>query len=179
MRDTTALVAQGYTSLPQQAETPARTAQEALQTSLGEALPRLNPFRQVVAVYLHLAGITTGYGFFAPNVPDNYKLVFELQYPDGHVEYDLPQASSRSGGLRIATLLDNLGQTRYDPLRELIVKAMTYSVWLQHPGVSHVRAVFGFTMLPTPRQFKAGVRESYEFLYAYDLSFDPAGNPEH
>jgi len=28
-----------------------------------------------------MAGIEVGYGFFAPNVPNNYKVVFELQYP--------------------------------------------------------------------------------------------------
>lgn len=176
LRDTVALVAQGYTCLPPRVEPSAYAAQQAVHGLLGETLPRLNPFRQVVAVYLHLAGITTGYGFFAPNVPDNYKLVFELRYGDGHLQYDLPQTNSRSGGLRVATLLDNLGQTRYEPLRELIVKAMAYAAWRQHPRATGVRAVFGFTMLPTPKQFKAGVRESYEFLYAYDFSFGTPGN---
>src|SRR5436305_4514001 len=65
-----------------------------LGVALGEELTASNPVRNALAVYLHVAGIEGGYGFFAPNVPDNYKLVFELHYPDGRTEYDLPRVSS-------------------------------------------------------------------------------------
>ena len=58
-----------------------------------------NPVRQALATYLHIAGIETGYGYFAPNVPGSYKLVFELHYPDGRVEYELPSVSSAAAGV--------------------------------------------------------------------------------
>lgn len=175
LRDTSALIARGNTCVPEKAAQVFGRAQIAFHAALGELLPRLNPFRLAVATYLHCAGTSTGYGFFAPNVPDNHKLVFELEYPDGHVEYELPPATSRGGGLRMATLLDNLGQTRYDALRELIIKTIAFSIWRQHPEVKRIRAVFGFSMLPTPQQFKAGIKETYQFLYAYDFSFSEAG----
>ena len=47
--------------------------------------------RETIAFYLHAAGIEVGYGYFAPNVPYSYKLVFQLTYPNGTTEYELSQ----------------------------------------------------------------------------------------
>ena len=120
--------------------------------------------------YLHVAGIDASYGYFAPNVPGSYKLVFELHYPDGRVEYQLPPVSSAAAGLRVAGLLDKIGRTPYDSLRELLVKMMARSIWREHPEVKTIRAVFGSIRLPSVSEFEQGKRESYEFLYAYDFS---------
>jgi len=127
-------------------------------------------FRRALLTYLHIAGIDRGYGYFAPNVPAGYKLVFELHYPDGRVEYELPGVNSAAAGLRVATLLDEIGRTRSDPLREYIIKTLAASVGREHPGVKTVRAVFGSLNLPSPAEFERGKRESYDFLYAYDFS---------
>ena len=72
--------------------------------------------REALNTYVKLAGIETGYGYFAPNVPGGYRLVFELHYPDGRVEYELPSVRSAAAGLRIAGLLDSIGRT---PLRRV------------------------------------------------------------
>ena len=137
---------------------------------LGQHLAASNPVRQALATYLHMAGIETGYGYFAPNVPGSYKLVFELHYHDGRVEYELPRVSSAAAGLRIAGLLDKIGRTRYDALRERLVKMLAQSIWREHPEVETIRAVFGSITLPNVSEFERGKRESYEFLYAYDFS---------
>ncbi|HTG28779.1 MAG TPA: hypothetical protein VK818_11210 [Methylomirabilota bacterium] len=131
-----------------------------------------NPVRQALATYLHLAGIETGYGYFAPNVPGSYRLVFELHYPDGRVEYELPSVSSAAAGLRIAGLLDTIGRTPYDALREHLVKMLARSIWREHPDVKTIRAVFGSIILPGVNDFEQGKRQSYEFLYAYDFSLE-------
>ena len=138
--------------------------------AIGQKLPASNPVRQVLATYLHLVGIETGYGYFAPNVPGSYRLVFELHYPDGRVEYELPSVSGAAAGLRIAGLLDTIGRTPYEVLREHLVKTLARSVWREHPEVKTVRAVLGSIRLPTVSQFEHGQRESSEFLYAYDFS---------
>ena len=169
--DTFSFVAEGYTWLQRSFAAPASKLEAAVKVLTGSTLPRRNPVRDVAAVYTHAAGIEAGYEFFAPNVPDNYKLVFELYYPDGRVEYELPTVATESVGLRISALLDNVGQTRYDDLRELMVKMLAYSVWRLHPDSNRVRAVLGFIVLPTPRQFREGQKERYEFLYAYDFRF--------
>jgi hypothetical protein len=131
--------------------------------------------RRSVTTYVHLAGIESGYGFFAPNVPGTCKLVFELHYPDGRTESRVPAVSSNASGLRVATLLDKIGRPQYDSLREVIIKMLASAVWREHSDATMIRAVFGIVMLPTAEEFEHGVRESSEFLYSYDFAFQPAG----
>jgi hypothetical protein len=136
------------------------------------AVPK--PLREGVTTYLHLAGIEAGYGFFAPNVSGCCKLVFELHYPDGRIESQVPAVSSNASGLRVATLLDKIGRPQYDPLREVMIKMLTQSVWREHSGAQKIRAVFGAVTLPTMNEFEHGIGTSNEFLYSYDFAFRPA-----
>ena len=169
-RDTLRVVAEGPTILPVFFKNFSQKAETALSATLGQKLPASNPVREALNTYLQLAGIEAGYGYFAPNVPAGYRLVFELQYPDGRVEYELPSVSSAAAGLRIAGLLDNIGRTSYDAVREILVKTLAQSVWRDHPDVKSVRAILGSVRLPSIGEFEKGKRESYEFLYAYDFS---------
>jgi hypothetical protein len=180
-RDIVRLVAHKLTILPAPFRAAAEKVEPIATGALGNKLSASNPLRGALLTYLHLAGIDRGYGYFAPNVPAGYKLVFELRYPDGRVEYELPGVNSAAAGLRVATLLDEIGRTRYDPLREYMVKTLAASVWREHPGVKKVRAVFGLLNLPSPVEFEYGKRESYDFLYAYDfsLSEEPAKAENH
>jgi hypothetical protein len=175
-RETLRMVAQGPTIFPASFKSFSDKAETAVSVALGQHLAASNAIRQALATYLHLAGIETGYGYFAPNVPGSYRLVFELHYPDGRVEYELPSVSGAAAGLRIASLLDTIGRTPYDVLREHLVKMLALSVWREHPDAKTVRAVLGSINLPTASEFEHGKRESYEFLYAYDfgLENDPA-----
>jgi hypothetical protein len=147
---------------------------------LGSSILLQNPgapttLRVSLTTYVHLAGIESGYGFFAPNVPGTCKLVFELHYPDGRTESRVPAVSSNASGLRVATLLDKIGRPQYDSLREVIIKMLASAVWREHSDATMIRAVFGVVMLPTAEEFKHGVRESSEFLYSYDFAFQRAG----
>ncbi len=169
-RETISLLAQGPTLLPVSFQSYFQKAVTVASAVLGQHLPASNPLRQALATYLHIAGIETGYGYFAPNVPGSYKLVFELHYPDGQLEYELPRVSSAAAGLRVAGLLDKMGGPRYDPLRETMVKMLAYSVWQEHPAATTISAVFGTIKLPTITEFERGQKESYEFLYSYDFS---------
>ena len=130
-----------------------------------------NPARQILSAYLKTTGIEAGYSYFAPNVPASYKIVFELRYPDGHTEFELPEVSGRSTGLRLATLLDVIAETEYEPLRAMLVKMLAYAVWQEHSEAIKARAVFGYVDLPTPAEFKQGKKESYHALFAYDIDF--------
>jgi hypothetical protein len=124
--------------------------------------------------YLNTTGIDAGYSYFAPNVPNSYKIVFELHYPDGHTEFELPTVSGRATGLRLATLLDVMAETEYEPLRSMMIKMLAYSVWQEHSEALNVRAVFGYVDLPTPSEFRQGRKQSYHALFAYDLDFTSA-----
>jgi hypothetical protein len=176
VRDTLRVVAEGPTILPSFFKNFSTKAEPIVSTALGQKLPASNPVRETLATYVQLAGIESGYGYFAPNVPGGYRLVFELRYPDGRVEYKLPSVRSEAAALRIAGLLENIGRTPFDAMREILLKTLAQSVWREHPEVKSVRAILGSVTLPTVRQFEEGKRESYQFLYAYDFSLqnDPA-----
>jgi hypothetical protein len=169
-RATLRSVAEGSTIFPASFKSFSHKAETAVSVALGQHLAASNAIRQTLATYVHLAGIEAGYGYFAPNVPGSYGLVFELHYRDDRVEYELPSVRSDAAGLRMAGLLDTIGRTPYDVLREHLLKALARSVFREHPEVKTVRAVLGSIRLPTVSQFEHGQRESYEFLYAYDFS---------
>jgi len=177
-RETLWLVGRGLTIFPSGFDSFSQKAEKATGAALGQHLAAWNPFRQTLTTYLHLAGIETGYGYFAPNVAGSYNLVFELHYPDGRVEYQWPRVNSAAAGLRIAGLLDEIGRTRSDAFREYMVKMMASSIWHEHPEVKTMRAILGSVILPSLRDFERGKAESYEFLYAYDFSLsDEAAEP--
>ena len=165
------------TLIPAPAKSPWSQAEAVASVPLAAALPKSNPLHQAIATYLHVAGIETGYGYFAPNVPGQYKLLFEIHFSDGHVEYDFPGANSAAGGLRVAGLLDQLGRTEYEPLRKLMLRMLVHAVWRRHPEAIMIRAIFGQATIPRVGEFKMGARQTYEFLYAYDFTLrgeDPA-----
>lgn len=173
------MVGHGPTIFPSSFRSYSQKTEEVISALLCERLAASNPVRQVLATYLHVAGIETGYGYFAPNVPGSYKLVFELHYPDGRIEYELPRVNSSAAGLRVAGLLDKIGRTPYDALREHLLRMLARSIWREHPEVKTIRAVFGSTRLPSLSEFEHGKRESYDFLYAYDFSLrEEARKPE-
>jgi hypothetical protein len=179
-RETLWLIARGLTIFPSPFKSYAPTAGTEVATVPGQNRATVNPLRRAVVTYLHIAGIERGYGYFAPNVPAAYKLIFELHYTDGRVEYRLPRVHSAAAGIRLAGLLDEIGRTGYDPLREYLVKMLARPVWREHPEATTISAVFGSINLPSVNEFEHGARESYQFLYAYDFSVrDEAAESEN
>jgi hypothetical protein len=169
-RDTLRSIAEGPTILPPCLKNSSEKAEGVLSAALGQRLAGSNPLREALATYVNLAGIEVGYGYFGPNVPGTYKLTFAFQYPDGHIEYELPQVSSAAAGVRLSRLLDEIGQTNYDSLRKILVRMLTQSVWRQHPEVTVVHAVFESIKLPNSNEFEHGERESHQVLYTYDFA---------
>ncbi len=131
--------------------------------------------RQLTELYLQGAGIERGYGFFAPNVPDNFKVVFEFHYPDGRSEYSLPVVGDAATGLRLVNLLDNVRSLPNAEVRELMLRMLALAAWQDHPEATRVRVVFGRMGLVSLVAFRAGEGPSYEPLIAYDYHF--SSNP--
>jgi len=147
------LIAHRLTILPTSFSSTARKLDSIASTTLAQNLASSNPVRRGLLAYLHVTGIERGYGYFAPNVPGSYKLVFELHYPDGTVEYELPEVRSTAAELRLASLLDEIGRTRYDALREYLVKTLAGPVWREHPEAKTIRAIFGLRNFPDIHEF--------------------------
>lgn len=177
-RDTLWLVAHKLTILPAGFVDLAQKAEPLASAAIGENQSSSNPVRRGLLTYFDLAGIDRGYGYFAPNIPGSYKLVFELHYPAGRVDYALPRVNSKAAGLRMDSLLDEIGHTESDAFREYLIRSLARSIWRGHPDAISMRAIFGISLLPTINEFEQGKRESYEFLYAYDfnLPHNPAAS---
>jgi hypothetical protein len=169
VRDTLSLVAHKLTVLPASFSGAARNLESLVSTIAGQKPASSDLIRRGLLTYLHCAGIDRSYGYFAPNIPPSYKLVFELHYRDGRVEDELPRVNSAAAGLRVSGLLDEIGRTRHDGLREYLIKALARSVWHDHPDVMAMRAIFGVRNVRTADEFARGAPESYRFLYAYDF----------
>jgi hypothetical protein len=169
-RDTFSLLSTSRTIFPESSKNSWQRAEQIASIPLGQRLPRSNPVRQILTGYLDLSGIEAGYGFFAPNITNSYKLIFELRFPDGRVEYELPRVSNAASVLRVAGLLDTIGRTRSEAFRQTMVKMLADAVWREHANATMIRAIFGSVVLPSAPEFAHGKRESYEFLYAYDFS---------
>ena len=123
-----------------------------------------------IATYFHAAGIQAGYSFFAPNIPGYHKLTLELYYEDGRVEYESPRVTGKAAGLRLDNLLDRLGDNRYEPLREVVVKMLALSVWRERPDVKKIRATFGSVSPPSISDFEDGKGELFQPMFSYDFS---------
>jgi len=171
-RNTILLVADRHTALPEWLHQSAKRTVSAIAEAHIRHAGALALLDQVWAAYEHAAGIDTGYGFFAPAVPNASKLVFEITYADGHPEYELPVVSDNAAGLRLSTFLYQLPRVRYEPLRELVMRMVVYSVWQRHPTAKRIRAVVGFVSIPPPTAARDLHVADYQFQYAYDFTFD-------
>jgi hypothetical protein len=173
LKDTCANFAEAPTILPAALDPFWSNGNALASFALGEGLKLENPARNAVTVYLNAAGIEAGYGFFAPNVPSNYKLVFELHYPDSRVEYDLPSVADAATAFRLESLLDRISEVSYEPMRQTMFQMLTAPVWQRHPDAISVRAALGYVIWPSPEEFQRGERETFEPVYAYDFDLRP------
>jgi hypothetical protein len=164
------LVAESATVLPSALEKCARKAELIAAWVLGKQASASNPMRRGIATYLHFAGIQAGYTFFAPNIPSYHRLTFELYYEDGRLEYESPHVSGKAAALRLDSLLDRLADKRYEPLREVVVKMLAFSVWRERPDVKRIRATFGAVTPPDISDFEQGKGELFQPLFSYDFS---------
>jgi hypothetical protein len=164
------LIAQGSTILPSAFDEYARKAEFVATWCLGKEAGGSNPLRRGIATYLHAAGIQAGYSFFAPNVPNQHRLTFELFYDDGRVEQQSPHVRSKAAALRLDSLLDKLADERYEAVREVLVKMLAFSVWRQHQDVKKLRATFASVNPPDINEFEQGKRETFQPMFSFDFS---------
>ena len=164
------LIAERATILPSALDTYARKAELLAASLLGKQAASSNPVRRSIATYLHAAGIQSGYTFFAPNIPGYHKLIFELNYKDGHVENESPHFTGRAAALRLDSLLARLGDNRYEPLREVVLKMLALSIWRERPDLKKIRATFALVSPPSINDFEQHKGESFEPIFSYDFS---------
>ena len=166
-RELVGFVAHRLTILPGNSVGAVKKIEPLISAATGESLASTNPVRRALFSYFVLTGIDCSYGYFAPNVPGRNKLVFELRYPDGKIEYALPRVNSKAAALRLVSLLDEIGLAEFDRYRQDLIREVARAVWREHPGVLSIRAMFGINLPPTIAEFEQGKRESFKVLAAY------------
>ena len=140
-------------------------------TPIGADLPAAKVFGQILNIYTNIAGIEVGYGYFAPNVSETHALVFELRYPDGHLEYEPPLLGSPEGELRLTSLIEQIGRTESDPWRNELTRRLAYSTWQRHPRAVSIRGFFGSVTPPTLAAYESGKTERvFTCQYVYDFT---------
>lgn len=145
--------------------------------ALGQELPKRNPYWQTISTYLNAAGVDVGYEYFAPNIPNATKLIFELQFPDGRIEHELPRVHGRAAELRLSSLLNLIGRTKDDVVREGLIKFLALATGREHQDVVMIRAILGKVVFPSPADYVEGKRESYEASYSYDFKVEREAVP--
>src|SRR5215813_13756873 len=164
------LIAEGTTMLPSVLDPYARNGEVAAAWVLGKQAAASSLLRQSISTYLHAAGIQAGYTFFAPNVPGYHRLTLELFYEDGRVEQASPRLRSKAAARRLESLLDRLAEERYEPVREVLVKRLAFSVWREHRDVKKIRATFGSVSPPGINEFEQGKTEIFHPMFSFDFS---------
>jgi hypothetical protein len=167
-REIVGFVEHRLTILPGGSVGAVKKIEPLISAATGESLASTNPVRRALFSYFILTGIDCSYGYFA-NVPGRNKLVFELRYPDGKVEYALPSVKSKAAALRVVSLLDEIGLAELDCCREDLIRQAARAVWREHPSALSIHAIFGISLPPTITEFEQGKRESFKVLYAYNF----------
>lgn len=174
VRETIWVLAHGPTISPAGLQSFWQQADKFASTLSGETPAAKGPFRPLLAAYEHFAGIEAGYGYFAPNVTNSYQIGFELHYPDGRSESDVPVVSSHAAGLRLASLLDKIGRTENEDTRELMIKLLCLASFREHAGAHTIRAVLSEVELPGAYQYQRGERPTNRELIEYTFEREPA-----
>ena len=126
------LVDNRRTMLPEAFVAPARQLAQAMQSVSPRQLARSNPVHQAIIGYGHITGVESPYTFFAPNVPESLRVVFEIQLPNNRLVYDVPHVQSRTDGLRLSALID---QATAQPglWRDIVLQMLAASVADMNP----------------------------------------------
>jgi hypothetical protein len=171
VRDLCAILARAETVLPSSWSPFFGGTERAADGLIGATLSSGNPGRNFVQLYAHAAGIEAGYGFFAPNVPENYKVAFEIHYPDGRTEDVVPAVGSAAAGVRLLNLYDSFAEIDSEEQRVLVMQFLSESVWREHREADSIQAVLGISRLPTAEEYSRGQKPLYDVLAAYTFSF--------
>lgn len=174
VRDLSGLLAEGGNIFSDSLQPVWKKSGSFCSAALGGALARFHPVRQIETIYTRCAGIDSGYSFFAPNVPNSYKLAFEIKHSDKTSEIVLPEVGDVAAGLRLTTLLEYLGQVPSEPLRRRVLEKLAYIAWASHSDATRIRAIFAAVLVPDLQNFQRDSTESYQVICVYD--FYPQAN---
>ncbi|WP_431292167.1 hypothetical protein [Pedobacter sp. P26] len=129
-------------------------------------------FNDYLNYYLAYTGTETGYGFFAPNVPTSYKLVFEYTLKNKQKITMIPQINSHELGLRLCNYYETIGKTDVELLRNSLIRFMMQEQMKGLENVVSAKAIFGLVLTPSLRNYTQSKNTVYQFMYAYEYHIE-------
>jgi hypothetical protein len=146
------------------------------EASFGSRFARSGPIRETLMTYLVAAGADGGYGYFAPAVPDSCALTFQLRYSDGRTETQITHSANTPLGLRIGSLLEQIGGISSPKLSEHMLKNFATVLLRQHPKLNNGRISLWRVPSPTIEEHTRGERPKPALLCTHD--FDRVATPD-
>jgi len=106
-------------------------------------------------------------------VPESLRVVFEIEFPNNRLVYDVPHVQSHSEGLRLSALVD---QAAAQPglWRDIVLQMLAASAADMNPEATRIRVVVAALKFPRPGEYLAGAEPSYRYVCSYDFKADKA-----
>jgi hypothetical protein len=177
VHETARLISLRLTNIPPRIADSVRRGTSVTETQLGLPRSKINLLRQALIPYLACGGMDAGYGYFAPNVPNSYQLSFELHGTDDRIELRSLQLASSDLGLRVASLVDQIGGTSAPELREHMLKKIAMVVARRNSVVRNVHVSLSQITSPTLGEYARGQRQTAVLLYQYNFSVSRQSSP--
>lgn len=133
-------------------------------------LPSRVPY--VFVPYAHLAGIDTGYGLFAPNVPSAVSAAFELSDAAGHSHACLPLLNTREGLDRFNVNFNSF--KKFEEIRPLLAYGWAIRMLELQPGYNKITVMIGSHLQPSMEAYRQGERA--KFIESVRYEFEMEGN---
>ena len=135
-------------------------------------LPTRVPY--VFVPYAHLAGIDTGYGLFAPNVPSAVSAAFELSDAAGRSTACLPMLNTREGLDRFNVNFNTF--KKFEEIRPLLAYGWAIRMLELQPGYNKITVVIGSHIQPNMEANRQGERSKFVESVRYEFELDGENN---
>ncbi|AEE52929.1 hypothetical protein [Haliscomenobacter hydrossis] len=129
---------------------------------------------KVLEPYAHLAGIDTGYGLFAPNVPSAVSVAFELVDPAGQSTVSLPMLNTREGLDRFNVNFNTF--KNFEETRPLLAYGWAIRMLELNPGHNKITVVIGSHIHPSMEAYRRGERSKFVESVRYEFELDGETN---
>ena len=124
--------------------------------------------------YAHLAGIDTGYGLFAPNVPSAVSVAFELKDAAGHSTACMPLLNTREGQDRFNVNFNTF--KKFEEIRPLLAYGWAIRMLELQPGHNKITVVIGTHIQPSLEAYRRGEQAKFEESVRYEFELGDATN---
>jgi hypothetical protein len=135
----------------------------------------------MVRWYACMSGANSHYGFYAPNVGEQYRARFMLYddqglaWGDSFDDSNSPEARLRLGGSAASAFAN--GEAEKTPARrERLVKSWAAAMFTRHPSAVSLTVVVEAHDIPSMAEYRTGLRPSWNPVYEARVQRDSSAD---